>query len=552
MIGATCTCFVLVIALPLGGANEFLKATPKERRERVSEADIQTTLLEEVEGTLGSGSATNRLRLLEATLKVMYDALPKNEYGNLEHATVRYALHRLFIMRHGWSIKGLGRHVEGANVSSLAGVLKDQVPAYIQSAFEERLGERGLGLRELAVMASTLEHLIHKEAVGRLGDIYNLFKILPTAQVSEAKANKIFDTYMMAFILGESLGNLTRYDAQVLTAEMPELFLAWGDTQNFVRRIRSNITQTSEDGSSMLEFAALAKVAEVIGEEYGSFQNFECHQLKETLMKMEFAGSGRVKLADFYKPALGGSWQFQENIEYLRLLGTLDESDPNSISVIIVNYLHSQANCIASSGYYSVCCIDECEGLLGRLEESIAAPEAKPSTIVAIVEGMSSSTVNSSRKLSAKLLSYLDDIAALHNGKVPLHGRLFAQWMHHAYPRECPYPHMSGTTRQQTPDEWLLESGIDSVATEIEMRQFSNHTVTTGVGSEDELVPWSSEEELLVCRKQEDIEVVSIFARLRPVVLFVSACLLSVGVVNTMKSTASVARNDVGSAKFIV
>jgi len=76
--------------------------------------------------------------------------------------------------------------------------------------------------------------------------------------------------------------------------------------------------------------------------------------------------------------------------------------------------------------------------------------------------------------------------------------------------------------------------------------------VTTGVGSEDELVPWSSEEELLVCRKQEDIEVVSIFARLRPVVLFVSACLLSVGVVNTMKSTASVARNDVGSAKFIV
>jgi hypothetical protein len=297
----------------------------------------------------------------------MYDALPKNEHGNLGHATVRYALHRLFIMRHGWSIKGLGRAAENANISSPAGVLKDQVPAYIQDTFEKRLGEKGLGLHELAVMASTLEHLIHKEAVGKLGAIYNIFKILPTSMVSETTADELLDTYMMSYILGEYIGNLTSDDARVLNAEMPELFLAWRETQAFHRRIRSNITQTSEGSSSMLEFSSLAKVAEVIGEEYGSFQNFECHQLKDTLMKMEFAGSGRVKLADFYKPALGGGWQFQENVGYLRQLGALDESDPNSMSVIIVNYLHSQTNCIASSGYYSVCCIDECEGLLGQL-----------------------------------------------------------------------------------------------------------------------------------------------------------------------------------------
>jgi len=540
---------VLVVVVSHSQASEFLKVAPKERKERVSEADIQTTLLEEVEGTLGTGSATNRLRLLEAILKPMYDALPKNEYGNLGHATVRYALHRLFIMRHGWSIKGLGRHIEDANSSSPAGVLKDKVPAYIQSTFETRLGEEGLGLHELAVMASTLEHLIHKEAVGKLGDIYNLFKILPTAKVSEAMANDFLDTYMMAFILAENIGNLTLYDARDLTTEMPELFLAWRETQDFVRRIRANITQGS---SSMLEFSSLAKVVEVIGEEYGSFQNFECHQLKEGLMKIEFAGSGRVKLPDFYKPALAGGWQFQEKVGYLRQLGALDESDPNSMSVIIVNYLHSQTNCIASSGYYSVCCIDECEGLLGHLEEKIAAPEAKPGTIVAIVESMASSTVNNSRKLSAKLLSYLDDIAALHGGKVPLHGRLFAQWMHHTYPRECPYPHMSGTTRQQTSDEWELESGTDSVATAEEMRQFTNGTASIEVESDEGLMPWSSEEELLVYRKQESVELVSPFVRLRPVVLIVVACLLSVGFVHTLKDTTSGARHDVGSAKFIV
>jgi hypothetical protein len=546
------TCLCLVAIVSLGEANEFLKATPKERKEHVSEADIQMSLLEEVEGTLGLGSAKNRLRLLEATLKPMYDALPKNEHGNLGHATVRYALHRLFIMRHGWNIKGLGRHAEGSNITSPAGVLKDQVPSYIQDSFEKRLGDRGLGLHELAVMASTLEHLIHREAVGKLGAVYNIFRILPTTKVSETRANELLDTYMMSFILGENVGNLTLSDVRALNAEMPELFLAWRETQEFHRRIRSNITHATEARSSMYEFSSLAKVAEVIGEEYGSFQNFECIQLKETLMKMEFAGNGRVKLADFYKPALGGGWQFQENVGYLRQLGALDESDPNSLSVIIANYLHSQTNCIASSGYYSVCCIDDCESLLGHLEEKISAPEATARTILTLVESMSSSTVNSSRKLSDNLLKYLDDIAALHGGKVPLHGRLFAQWMHHAYPRECPYPHMSGTTRQQTADEWLLESGIDSVATEEEMRQFTNSAATASEAEKDEaFVPWSPAEELLVSRPQQTPQAASPFARFRPVVLMMLACMLSCGLVRSFRSTSS-AYLDTGSAKFLV
>jgi hypothetical protein len=551
MVGKTLLSLVLCVVISFGEANEFLKAVPKERKERVSEGDIQTSLLEEVEGTLGTGSATNRLRLLEAILKPMYDALPKNEYGNLGHATVRYALHRLFIKRHGWSIKGLGRHAEDPNSTSPAGVLKDQVPTYIQNTFENRLGAKGLGLHELAVMASTLEHLIHKEAVGKLGDVYNIYQILPTSVVSAKRADDLLDTYMTAFILGENLANLTMYDAQTLVAEMPTLFLAWRETQDFVRRIRSNITQVAEGTTSKFEFAALAKVAEVIGEEYGTFQNFECRQLKETLMKMEFAGSGRVKLAEFYKPTLGGGWQFQETVPYLRQVGALDESDPNFKSVIIANYLYSQANCIAASGYYSVCCIDECEGLLGHLEEKIAAPEAKPNTIVAMIEKMSSSTVNSSRKLSTRLLSHLDDIAASHGGVVPLHGRLFAQWLHHAYPRECPYPHMSGTTRQQTADEWLLESGIDSVATEEEMRQFTDQKETASLQDEEEFLPWSSEEELLVARPKQDMRSSYSFATFRPLVLLALAGALSFGIIQTLQ-VGSGARCDTGTAKFIV
>jgi hypothetical protein len=551
MFGKTFTCLTLLAGISYSRGNEFLKAVPKESKERVSEGDIQTSLLEEIEGTLGTGSATNRLRLLEAILKPMYDALPKNEYGNLGHTTVRHALHRLFIKRHGWSIKGLGRNAEDMNITSSAGVLKDQVPTYIQNSFESRLGAKGLGLHELAVMASTLEHLIHKEAVSKLGDVYNVFDILPTEAVNKRQANELLDTYMMAFILGQDVANLTLREVEALNAEMPELFLAWRETQEFVRRIRSNITQTNENSQSDFEFAALAKVAEVIGEEYGTFQNFECRQLKETLMKMEFAGSGRVKLADFYKPALGGGWQFQENVGYLRQIGALDESDPNSMSVILTNYLYSQANCIASSGYYSVCCIDECEGLLGHLEEEVASPEAKPSKIVSIVEKLSSSTVNSSRKLSARMLKHLDDIAASHAGTVPLHGRLFAQWMHHAYPRECPYPHMSGTTRQQTADEWMEETGIDSAATEEEMREFTTQNMSISLEEKEELLPWSSEEELLVVRPIQDMRSSYSITPFRPFVLLALAGVLSYGLIQNLQANA-MATCEKGGAKFIV
>merc|ERR1719379_2353225 len=108
---------------------------------------------------------------------------------------------------------------------------------------------------------------------------------------------------------------------------------------------------------------------------------------------MEYRGTGRVKLSEFYKPALDGSWSFQESAGYLRQLGLLDESDPQQPSVMIANYMNSRANCIASSGFYTVCCKNECESLLGHLEQSIGTSHAQPSIIAVLVSNLSSSTV---------------------------------------------------------------------------------------------------------------------------------------------------------------
>jgi len=215
---------------------------------------------------------------------------------------------------------------------------------------------------------------------------------------------------------------------------------------------------------------------------------------------MEDAGTGRVPLSRFYRGGLEGDWTFSESVSYLRHIGALDETDTKRISVVIPNYIQSQSNCLAGSSFYSVCCLDECEGLLGHVEQEVRSPSASPSQVVAVVAQLQSDTVFAPRNLSKVLVGRLDEIAALHGGQVPLHGRLFAQWMHHAYPRECPFPHISGTASRISPVEWMDAMDIDSAeATEQEMASFVRFEQEDHMSSEAtvEALPWSMTEELV-------------------------------------------------------
>jgi len=548
-------------------ANDFLKGAPMVRNEHVSEEEIRTSILEEVEGTFGAGTVSNRLEQMQKVLKPMYTALPKNEFGRLAHSTVRHALHRLFVLRHGWDVRGLGGRRGVDNTSSSVGVMKDKVPSYILELFEKRLNGKGLDLHDLSVFASAIEHLIHTETVTKLGAAFDVHSLLPTAILTESEATEVLDTYMAAFILGENLANMSLDDAQTAKKDMPEVFGHWSETRSFVQEIRKNVTRSFRKDRATepsLDFPLLAQVVEEVGEKFGSFQDIECHHLKKNLLKMEVPGTGRVRLADFYKPAMhdpDGEWKFSESVAYLRQLGALDESNPNDPSVMIANYLHSSNNCIASSGFYSVCCKDECEALFGHMEEHIAAPEAKPEEIMDLIKQLPSASVSAPRELSATLVNRLRDIAATHDGKVYLHGRLFAQWMHHAYPRECPYPHMTGTVTQQSPEEWE-DSGSDIFASEEEMRQFTSKNSTAR--SQDlandidvsETMIWTPEEELLVERPvwspvDDDSSKSRTSPMLRSMALLAAAGSMSLVLLKSLKLSSD-AGSDLAKSKLFV
>merc|ERR1719380_477873 len=156
--------------------------------------------------------------------------------------------------------------------------------------------------------------------------------------------------------------------ARILHDSVLELYPTFPETQTFLREVQRSVAPKRD----YVYFNEVENVIAEIGERYGRFQDIECRQFKDWLMSIEdpsVGGAGRVRISDFYGKALNdGKWQFSESIDYLKQLGALDESDPSNPRVIIPNYISGPSNCVASSAYYSVCCLDECEGILAQLE----------------------------------------------------------------------------------------------------------------------------------------------------------------------------------------
>jgi len=220
--------------------------------------------------------------------------------------------------------------------------------------------------------------------------------------------------------------------------------------------------ETGECGR--LDFKAATRVVEEIGEQYRGFNQHECEDLTATLTAIEDSQHpGRVLLSDFYKPGLHNSWNFTENEDYLRALGTLDETDLANPRVIVPNYVYSRPNCLATSEMYVVCCKNHCEDKMGKLEKEIASPTATAKQIENVLGKWAGAPS-------------LNELAANHDGVIPLHSRAFAQWLHEVFPRECPRPHSDGLSHAHDAEDWRKESGHDgTIAGEAEMLKQERH-----------------------------------------------------------------------------
>eukprot|EP00420_Gonyaulax_spinifera_P001323 CAMPEP_0197943996 /NCGR_PEP_ID=MMETSP1439-20131203/125190_1 /TAXON_ID=66791 /ORGANISM="Gonyaulax spinifera, Strain CCMP409" /LENGTH=605 /DNA_ID=CAMNT_0043567251 /DNA_START=86 /DNA_END=1903 /DNA_ORIENTATION=+ len=540
---------------------------------------------------------------IKAHLQPMIATLPTSDGGGLGPVAVRYALHRFLLQRHGWLVIGLdpaGRSFNASWPSRVA--LLAKLPASARSLLEARLADPGLGLWGVAGLASLLEGLARVEAAERLRVVLKVMGRPETRMqenISMAEGVMSLQIYASGLILGRHPAKLTRMEVLSDSISMDEVYPNWPN----VRHTLHNLLLADQPHTGGLDFAALARVAGVVGERLAEWQTGEYESMKKQLLKLEDRGSGRVRLADFYGQSLhGGTWQLSESLPYLRELGALDESKagharviiPNYlmgpsnciantaslavcdrseceavlghleraigapeaspqeiVRVIIPNYLMGSSNCIASTASLAVCDRGKCEAVLGHLERAIGAPEASPQEIVALVSNLPTATVPSNRTISLVMRHRLNNMAASSGGKVALHGRLFAQWLHHAYPRECPFPHLSGTTKPQQTNDWLTSTGTDYIASQQDMASHAGSSPESlqrrGYPGPVETAPWSYKEELFVPRPLAAEGAPTAWVALHGMVFAAAAAVSAFGML--LAKTARSARRAVGAAK---
>jgi len=352
---------------------------------KVHTSSVERALLSELTGMANVAQLLD----IDEELRPMYASLPKNKHGRLDPAPVRYALHRYFLQKHGWYVNGLGRATGTNDTSASTAIMKDRAPSFIQSIFEKRLHGQGLNRHDLAAFAATLTDLIHSEVSGSLEGVYAALELPTIGPVTNMEHDMATKVYLLTYLSGGREVVTTMDELPEVEASWENDYLAWNDTLTWASDMKltrefANQCRLNPFVRHTLTFEKQVSFLQEVGHRLGTFQNLECHRLKDQLGEMEDVGTGRVPLSRFYQGGLKGEWQFTESVEYLRHIGALDDTNPKRMSVVIPNYIQSQSNCIAGSSFYSVCCFDECEGLLGQVEREVGRPSALPKQIATV------------------------------------------------------------------------------------------------------------------------------------------------------------------------
>jgi len=404
---------------------------------------------------------------------------------------------------------------QGPDTKTEATLLTSYAPKYVKAMLEGSGAQSGYSLEDAVGIIAALRHLVDLSSSHLLEDAYQSMEIDAMADVDRGTITKIMQAYLLRWMMGDDMESVRLLEAndtlrEISFEDWPVIAeFAQGHVDAFVykqQQLSGGATTNLHvsNWNSMRPNFSFSDAQTIMGSmalTFGDFWETECQGVKESLVAMDKTNSGRVKVSDFHGAALNGEWRFSESKEYLRQMGALDETSSwQGPRVVITNYLQAPSNCIISTDHYRVCCSNECEAYIEELESKLKTGMASPEAVLSVIERQASGLDDSEPRITSTLQAELHQIANQHSGKVPIHGRLFAQWLHYVFPLDCPFPHKSGTTTSLTP----LAFGDEYMATEEEMENHSTVAaqepgVISGVADPDAefMSQWSNEEELL-------------------------------------------------------
>jgi len=424
---------------------------------------------------LGCGGAIEKEHLakIRRTLHPMWETLPKNGLGRVGQRSLRYLAHRYFMRRFGIVVRGFEPY-RPANESHWGAVdiLSHRVPWYVEAALEsEHAKTHGFALSDAVYLVVALEDLVLESERALLVRAY-------AERPQEAGAwplgrddlKSLLESYLVRWLL--------RGDKQAIAAiagnakQLETSFPRWHDVSALAEgqiRALDYARQRGQRGrhgrrvgnafSQGYSFDEAYEMVRAITESFASFWVSECTAMEDSLVAMDRRGIGRVPLRKFYEAALrSNAGHFTESEAYLRELGAIDNASVLlGKQLVIPNYMQSLSNCPVSAWHYLVCCPNRCDDILAEVESAVRAPAATTAAITAALQNL---TVQSSLaeeyvpELGGLLSEILEHIATANGGQVPLHGRLFAQFLHYAFPRECPFPHKASVSTLRTRSEF--------------------------------------------------------------------------------------------------
>mmetsp|Transcript_10535 Transcript_10535/g.19111 ORF Transcript_10535/g.19111 Transcript_10535/m.19111 type:complete len:452 (-) Transcript_10535:71-1426(-) len=126
---------------------------------------LRATALDVLIGVVENASSSHDLAAKEDAMRPTYTALAVS--GHLDQLASRHLLHWYFVQHHGQHIKGILRMEELPKVGDTDEVPVDKVAGLLADYFEARSGGPGMGLREIALVAMTMQKVMVQEALSQ-------------------------------------------------------------------------------------------------------------------------------------------------------------------------------------------------------------------------------------------------------------------------------------------------------------------------------------------------------------------------------------------------
>eukprot|EP00928_Gymnodinium_smaydae_P049310 TRINITY_DN33091_c0_g1_i1.p1 TRINITY_DN33091_c0_g1~~TRINITY_DN33091_c0_g1_i1.p1 ORF type:complete len:574 (+),score=97.94 TRINITY_DN33091_c0_g1_i1:120-1841(+) len=477
-------------------------------------AEFRMELNSAVHSAFGGGAdVAQRLEAIRSGLGPLWSALAADSQGRVDGRSLRYAAHRYLMRNRHFSIKGLEPVLRslGASASEVqeASLVSEMAPALVKQHLDSKMTV-GYSLEDAASFVLMLEELVTQQTHAMLEDAFGNSRTVDSSELLS-----LLERYFINWMLADDPEAISMIEENAASRE--EIMDDWNEISKFLEgavrshefsQMRSNVSRGSWAPlrpTFMIEDAKA--IADEVTLSFGQYWNQECERVKSSLAKMEVGRTGRVRIGDFHNTALSGEWRFSESKAYLKVLGALDETSLSSgPGVIIPNYIYGTSNCIITANHYRICCLSPCEDYMSEIEKAIRSPVASADELLAVVSNLTTGLDGNNVIVSAELKAQLYQIASLHHGKISLHGRLFAQWLHYLFPRDCLYPHKAGTVSTMSPAEY----GIDFLASNTEL---SNHAMTYDSVNSNEsssakeqhndwMTQWSQDEEVLSAQLQ--------------------------------------------------